>query len=55
MEEIIAAVIAVAVSVIGAGGKTYVNRDVRVKDLQLLGGRQDSAPAQGKDDCPFDR
>ena len=39
----------------GTGGKTYVNRDVRVKDLQLLGGRQDSAPAQGKDDCPFER
>ncbi len=37
----------------GTGGKTYVNRDVRVKDLQLLGGRQDSAPAQGKSDCPF--
>lgn len=27
----------------GTGGKTYVNRDVRVKDLQLLGGRQDDA------------
>lgn len=38
----------------GTGGKTYVNRDVRVKDLQLLGGRND-APANGKDDCPFDR
>ena len=38
----------------GTGGKTYVNRDVRVKDLQLLGGRQDSVPASGKDDCPFD-
>lgn len=37
----------------GTGGKTYVNRDVRVKDLQLLGGRQDSASARGKDDCPF--
>lgn len=38
----------------GTGGKTYVNRDVRVKDLQLLGGRQDdAAPASGKDDCPF--
>ena len=37
----------------GTGGKTYVNRDVRVKDLQLLGGRQDVAPANGKDDCPF--
>lgn len=37
----------------GTGGKTYINRDVRVKDLQLLGGRQDSAPAQGKSDCPF--
>ena len=34
----------------GTGGKTYVNRDVRVKDLQLLGGRQDSAPTQGKED-----
>lgn len=39
----------------GTGGKTYVNRDVRVKDLQLLGGRQDAAPASGKDDCLFDR
>ena len=39
----------------GTGGKTYVNRDVRVKDLQLLGGRQDSDSASGKDDCPFDR
>lgn len=39
----------------GKGGKTYINRDVRVKDLQLLGGRQDSAPARGEDDCPFDR
>lgn len=39
----------------GTGGKTYVNRDVRVKDLQLLGGRN-AAPAQtGRDDCPFDR
>lgn len=28
----------------GTGGKTYINRDVRVKDLQLLGGRND-APA----------
>lgn len=37
----------------GTGGKMYVNRDVRVKDLQLLGGRQDDAPASGKDDCPF--
>ena len=37
----------------GTGGKTYVNRDVRVKDLQLLGGRNDAAPANGKDDCPF--
>lgn len=38
----------------GTGGKTYVNRDVRVKDLQLLGGRQDdTAPASEKDDCPF--
>lgn len=38
----------------GTGGKTYVNRDVRVKDLQLLGGRQDdAAPASDKDDCPF--
>ncbi len=35
----------------GTGGKTYVNRDVRVKDLQLLGGKQDDS-AQGKDDCP---
>src|SRR5699024_2594688 len=33
----------------GTGGKTYVNRDVRVKDLQLLGGRQESAPARGED------
>lgn len=38
----------------GTGGKTYVNRDVRVKELQLLGGRQDAAPANG-DDCPFER
>lgn len=30
----------------GTGGKTYVNRDVRVKDLQLLGGRQDGAPRE---------
>ena len=37
----------------GTGGKTYVNRDVRVKDLQLIGGRQDSAPAHEKSDCPF--
>lgn len=37
----------------GTGGKTYVNRDVRVKDLQLLGGRQDAALASEKDDCPF--
>src|SRR5699024_103965 len=35
----------------GTGGKTYVNRDVRVKELQLLGGKQDDS-AQGKDDCP---
>lgn len=40
----------------GTGGKTYVNRDVRVSDMQLLcGGRQGNAPANGKDDCPFDR
>lgn len=39
----------------GTGGKMYVNRDVRVKDLQLLGGRDDAPTAQGKDDCPFDR
>lgn len=39
----------------GTGGKMYVNRDVRVKDLQLLGGRQDDAPASGEDDCPFGR
>lgn len=38
----------------GTGGKLYVNRDVRVSDIQLLGGKQD-APAKGKDDCPFDR
>lgn len=38
----------------GTDGKTYVNRDVRVKELQLLGGRQESdAPASDKDDCPF--
>lgn len=37
----------------GTGGKTYVNRDVRVKDLQLLGRREDSAPASEKFDCPF--
>lgn len=34
----------------GTGGKTYVNRDVRVKELQLLGGRQDAA---NDGDCPF--
>lgn len=39
----------------GTGGKMYVNRDVRVKDLQLLGGRNDDPASQGKDDCPFDR
>lgn len=39
----------------GTGGKTYVNRDVRVKDLQLLGGRNSEPASQGKDDCPFDR
>lgn len=39
----------------GTGGKTYVNRDVRVKDLQLLGGRQDAATANDKGDNPFDR
>ena len=39
----------------GTGGKTYVNRDVRVKDLQLLGGRNDAPASNGKDDCPFDR
>ena len=39
----------------GTGGKTYINRDVRVKDLQLLGGRNDTPASQGKDDCPFDR
>lgn len=38
----------------GTSGKTYVNRDVRVKDLQLLGGRNDAHDSQGKDDCPFD-
>ena len=37
----------------GTGSKTYVNRDVRVKELQLLGGRQDDAPESGEDDCPF--
>ena len=37
----------------GTGGKTYVNRDVRVKDLQLLGGRNDAPTAQEKSDCPF--
>lgn len=38
----------------GTGGKTYVNRDVRVKDLQLLGGGRNDAPASnGEDDCPF--
>lgn len=37
----------------GTGGKTYINRDVRVKDLQLLGGGQEAAPAQGESDCPF--
>lgn len=37
----------------GTGGKTYVNRDVRVSDIQLLGGRQGNAPEKGKDDCPF--
>ena len=39
----------------GTGGKTYVNRDVRVKDLQLLGGRKDAPASNGKDDCPVDR
>lgn len=38
----------------GTGGKTYVNRDVYVKDLQLLGGRQDAAHANDNGDCPFD-
>lgn len=38
----------------GTGGKTYVNRDVRVKDLQLLGGRNDAPASNGKDDCPFE-
>ena len=38
----------------GKGGKTYVNRDVRVKDLQLLGGREDRAPESEESDCPFD-
>ena len=38
----------------GTGGKTYVNRDVRVKDLQLLGGRNDAPASKGKDDCPFE-
>lgn len=37
----------------GTGGKTYVNRDVRVKDLQLLGVRR-AAPESDKGDCPFD-
>ena len=37
----------------GTGGKTYVNRDVRVKDLQLLGGRNDAPARTGRDDCPF--
>lgn len=37
----------------GTGGKTYVNRDVRVKDLQLLGGRNDAPAQQDEDDCPF--
>ena len=39
----------------GTGGKTYFNRDVRVKDLQLLGGGNDAPASQSKDDCPFDR
>lgn len=39
----------------GTGGKVYVNRDVRVKELQLLGGRNDAPTAQGEEDCPFDR
>lgn len=39
----------------GTGGKTYVNRDVRVKDLQLLGGRKDAPASQSEDDCPFDK
>lgn len=39
----------------GTGGKTYVNRDVRVKDLQLLGGRNDAPAEDGEADCPFDR
>lgn len=37
----------------GTGGKTYVNRDVRVKDLQLLGRREDSVPESEEFDCPF--
>lgn len=37
----------------GTGGKTYVNRDVRVKDLLLLGGQKDAPASQGQDDCPF--
>ena len=39
----------------GTGGKTYFNRDVRVKDLQLLGGRNDAPASNGNNDCPFDR
>lgn len=39
----------------GTGGKTYVNRDVRVKELQLLGGTNAAPASQGQDDCPFDR
>ena len=37
----------------GTGGKTYVNRDVRVKDLQLLGRREDRDPESEEFDCPF--
>ena len=39
----------------GTSGKTYVNRDVRVKDLQLLGGRNDAPASTGQEDCPFER
>ena len=37
----------------GTGGKTYVNRDVRVKDMQLLGGRNDAHDEEDENDCPF--
>lgn len=37
----------------GRDGKTYVNRDVLIKDLQLLGGRNDVPSKDDEFDCPF--